>query len=365
MAFRRWGFNFHALSRLYEGPSGTKDFRSSWTLYKANDMFKFFKSDQAEKVISKAGYLKLMTHKGDTFCDPYEAITGNTAHGGGGCTKASIGQDNLIPMQGGFFPTDGRHGAVVATSNEACTDLDGCDTSKETVCEFVRIGSVEESTAERFVNSDDATQIRVNCKGAQGKYLHFNNAAPLFCQNGAKSGFEMCFGPSTLGAGAKTRLESRIKKFTPHCVCRQVPAHPPPRPVVDTLYHRSPFSKHDNLDLGWCFAIGPQHRQVLRVATKPRLESRINKFNPRGMYIDVAGQSERVFAPQAVTVHREMTARNLADIMFQCFNHGHHIYGHSVSTTTAIFTFYEVLSVTMYAFMYTKWSNVFQTNEVV
>ena len=30
----------------------------------------------------------------------------------------------------------------------------------------------------------------------------------------------MCFGPSTLGAGAKTRLESRIKKFTPHCVCR-------------------------------------------------------------------------------------------------------------------------------------------------
>ena len=25
---------------------------------------------------------------------------------------------------------------------------------------------------------------------------------------------------STLGAGAKTRLESRIKKFTPHCVCR-------------------------------------------------------------------------------------------------------------------------------------------------
>ena len=30
----------------------------------------------------------------------------------------------------------------------------------------------------------------------------------------------MCFGPSTLGAGAKTRLESRIKKFTPHCIYR-------------------------------------------------------------------------------------------------------------------------------------------------
>ena len=41
-----------------------------------------------------------------------------------------------------------------------------------------------------------------------------------FFQNGAKSGFEMCCGPSTLGAGAKTRLESRIKEFTPHCVCR-------------------------------------------------------------------------------------------------------------------------------------------------
>ena len=26
----------------------------------------------------------------------------------------------------------------------------------------------------------------------------------------------MCFGLSTLGAGAKTRLESRIKEFTPH-----------------------------------------------------------------------------------------------------------------------------------------------------
>ena len=30
----------------------------------------------------------------------------------------------------------------------------------------------------------------------------------------------MCFGPSTLGAGAKTRLESKMKKFTPHCICR-------------------------------------------------------------------------------------------------------------------------------------------------
>ena len=53
--------------------------------------------------------------------------------------------------------------------------------------------------------------------------LTFLNRAPFF-QNGlqAKSGFEMCFGPGTLGAGAKTRLESRIKEFTPHCVCRPI-----------------------------------------------------------------------------------------------------------------------------------------------
>ena len=34
--------------------------------------------------------------------------------------------------------------------------------------------------------------------------------------NGATSRFEMCFGPGTLDAGAKTRLESSIKKFQPH-----------------------------------------------------------------------------------------------------------------------------------------------------
>ena len=34
----------------------------------------------------------------------------------------------------------------------------------------------------------------------------------------------MCFdiGSITLGAGAKTRLESSITKFTPHCICRRV-----------------------------------------------------------------------------------------------------------------------------------------------
>ena len=32
----------------------------------------------------------------------------------------------------------------------------------------------------------------------------------------------MYFGPGTLAAGAKTRLESRIKKFMPHFICRYV-----------------------------------------------------------------------------------------------------------------------------------------------
>ena len=70
----------------------------------------------------------------------------------------------------------------------------------------------------------------------------------LFFQNGAHahSGFAICFSPSTLGAalvagalgagtlgagvlgagalgaGSKARLESRINKFAPHCVCRPV-----------------------------------------------------------------------------------------------------------------------------------------------
>ena len=46
----------------------------------------------------------------------------------------------------------------------------------------------------------------------------------------SKSGVQTCFGPSTLGApstvgggggggGGETRLESRTKEFTPHCVC--------------------------------------------------------------------------------------------------------------------------------------------------
>ena len=63
---------------------------------------------------------------------------------------------------------------------------------------------------------------------------------PLFFINGAKSGFEMCFGPSTLGAGAKTRLESRIKEFTPHCVFRPWTAREAARAILRLRRVRAP-----------------------------------------------------------------------------------------------------------------------------
>ena len=53
----------------------------------------------------------------------------------------------------------------------------------------------------------------------QVRHTHILTSSPCLFQHDRKSGFEMCFRLSTLGAGAKTRLESRIKKFTPHCVC--------------------------------------------------------------------------------------------------------------------------------------------------
>ena len=39
------------------------------------------------------------------------------------------------------------------------------------------------------------------------------NIAPPFFQNGAKSGFGMCFAPSPFGAGGNSRLESSNKRF--------------------------------------------------------------------------------------------------------------------------------------------------------
>ena len=72
---------------------------------------------------------------------------------------------------------------------------------------------------------DTATWICSNIKGGPKMKVaasrsHSITSLPLFFQNGAKSGFDVCFGANTLGAGAKTRLESGIKTLTLHCICR-------------------------------------------------------------------------------------------------------------------------------------------------
>ena len=41
--------------------------------------------------------------------------------------------------------------------------------------------------------------------------------AHIINKNGATDWFEMCFAPSTVCAGGKTRLESSIKQFTRFC----------------------------------------------------------------------------------------------------------------------------------------------------
>ena len=97
--------------------------------------------------------------------------------------------------------------------------------------------------------------------------------APFF-QNGAKSGFEMCFGPSTLGAGAKTRLESRIKKFTPHCVCRRLL-----RIRITGQSVTNYKSKWRNIWIRDVFCYRIPAPLVLGVPTKTRLESSIKKLN--------------------------------------------------------------------------------------
>ena len=52
----------------------------------------------------------------------------------------------------------------------------------------------------------DKRRAPFSIEHAGGQTITKSYIARLFCQNGGKSGFEMCFGPSTLGAGAKTRL---------------------------------------------------------------------------------------------------------------------------------------------------------------
>ena len=65
---------------------------------------------------------------------------------------------------------------------------------------------------------------------SQVQSISNSNIAPLFVKMACKQNLDLrCVlisDPSTLGAGAKTRLESRIKKFTPQCVCRLSSRHP-------------------------------------------------------------------------------------------------------------------------------------------
>ena len=51
-----------------------------------------------------------------------------------------------------------------------------------------------------------------------------SSSTPLFFNMACKQNLDLrcalISGPTTLGSWAKTRLESRIKKFMPHCICK-------------------------------------------------------------------------------------------------------------------------------------------------
>ena len=60
------------------------------------------------------------------------------------------------------------------------------------------------------------------CAAVGGPSISNSKTAPLFVKMAQSLDLRcvLISDPGTFGAGAKTRLESRIKKFTPHCVCR-------------------------------------------------------------------------------------------------------------------------------------------------
>ena len=70
--------------------------------------------------------------------------------------------------------------------------------------------------------------------------------------------------PSTLGAGAKTRLESRIKEFTPHCVYRQTHGNP----SISNSYITPIFQNGAKSGFEMCF--GPR---TLGAGAKTRLHT--------------------------------------------------------------------------------------------
>ena len=83
----------------------------------------------------------------------------------------------------------------------------------------------------------------------------------------------MCFGLSTLGAEAKTRLESRIKEFTPHCVCRRLRAR------ERDMDSQSQIINQNGATSGFEMCFDPSTFGALGVPTKTRLGSSIKKLN--------------------------------------------------------------------------------------
>ena len=90
---------------------------------------------------------------------------------------------------------------------------------RESVTELVFTAIVRDNNGETSTTKVDKAKITVRITGPSISNL---NIAPLFLKMAQNLDLRcvLISDPSTLGAGAKTRLESRIKKFTPHCVCR-------------------------------------------------------------------------------------------------------------------------------------------------
>ena len=106
-------------------------------------------------------------------------------------------------------------------------------------------------------------------------------------QNGATSGFEMCFAPSTFGAGGptKTRLESSIKKFKPHFiyVWRFRPCTIPNTPSLSMKCSAASRVKVSRMDIFFSkenIILAPRSCSVLaRTSARPRASSyRIESF---------------------------------------------------------------------------------------
>ena len=127
--------------------------------------------------------------------------------------------DNQQPNTGtGRFS---YHYASTSPDEEALVQVTGC-VGLRLIYRALNYIDIEETT-NGGVETETETETETEAMATKQRYRlvnhTFEHRAPFF-QNGAKSGFEMCFGPSTPGAGAKTRLESGKTKFIPHFICR-------------------------------------------------------------------------------------------------------------------------------------------------